>query len=331
MSDTPTTLEELAALAGVSKATVSNALNGRGRMADATRARIRQLADEVGYRPNLTLASLAAKRFKPLGRGELGRVAVLMRSRSATSRDPRFGSPFTDQGFAVEMVDTLQHDDAGALSWELYQQGVQAVVIHRCLEDPAYFQDFDFRPFAVLSLDQRFSHQFPGYYLMRISRVQLVFELWRRMRERGHRRIGAVMYQDPEPRPGNERMLAALARCQERTPRLERVPPLLFSSLVPQDLAGLSDGLPRWAAQYRPDALLLFGPVLLPFATPTGLPYALLSGAVGDRSGYGPGAVEMGEQAVGVLLDMIRSGKRGVPTHGLELIVTPAWNEGRSL
>ena len=328
---TPGTLTELAALAGVSKATVSNALNGRGRMAEATRERIRRLAEEAGYRPNLALASLAAKRFKQLEAGELARVAVLLRMPRPERRDIRFGSPFAGHGFTVEMVDTLRHKDPARLSRQLYRQGVQAVIVHRCLQDPAYFAEFDFRPFAVLSFDQSFCQCVPGHHLMRVSRMQIFFDLWRRMRERGHRRIGTVIYQHPEPRPGNERLLAALARCRERTPEREWVPPLFFQSLDPQDLAPLADALPRWAGKHRPDALLLFGPVLLPHAAPTGLPHALLGGAGGAISGYTTGAMEQGEQAANFLETLIRSGKRGLPTHGLEIIVKPNWHEGRSL
>ncbi len=331
MSPTPTSLEAIAARAGVSKATVSNALNGRGRVAEATRERIRRLAEEAGYRPNLTLAALAAKRFKQLEPGELARVAVLHRGASVSREDGHFGPAFAGHGFAVEMIDTLRHADAGKLSRRLYQQGVQAVIVHRCLEDPAYFDGFDFRPFAVLSFDQRFSEHFPGYHLMRVSRMAIFFDLWRRMRERGHRRIGVVMYRHPEPRPGNERVLAALARCRERTPARERVPPLYFESFERQDLAPLAEALPRWIEKHRPDALLLFGPALLPFAAPTGLPHAVLTAAGGDTSGYGNGNEEMDEQAASFLETLIRSGKRGLPAHGLEMIVKPNWHEGRSL
>ena len=45
-------LEDVARRAGVSKATVSLALNGSDRINAQTRARIERLAMEMGYRPN---------------------------------------------------------------------------------------------------------------------------------------------------------------------------------------------------------------------------------------------------------------------------------------
>lgn len=48
----PVTLAEVAARAGVSRSTASEALGGRGRMADRTREAVREAARELGYRPN---------------------------------------------------------------------------------------------------------------------------------------------------------------------------------------------------------------------------------------------------------------------------------------
>ncbi|MFP4351720.1 MAG: hypothetical protein ACLFTU_02670 [Puniceicoccaceae bacterium] len=53
--------------------------------------------------------------------------------------------------------------------------------------------------------------------------------------------------------------------------------------------------------------------------------------ASGDTSGYSNGNEETDEQAAGFLETLIRSGKRGLPAHGLEIIVKPKWHEGRSL
>ncbi|GCE23351.1 LacI family DNA-binding transcriptional regulator [Dictyobacter kobayashii] len=52
------TLKRIAELAGVSYATVSRAINGRDRIAPATTARILQLVEELGYRPNANARSL---------------------------------------------------------------------------------------------------------------------------------------------------------------------------------------------------------------------------------------------------------------------------------
>ncbi len=47
------TIADVAAAAGVSRGTVSLALNGKGRMADSTRKRVKEAATELNYRPSL--------------------------------------------------------------------------------------------------------------------------------------------------------------------------------------------------------------------------------------------------------------------------------------
>lgn len=64
---TRTGIKEVAAAAGVSVTTVSHALNGKGRLPEATRRRVRTVADELGYRPNATARNLVVGRTGLLG------------------------------------------------------------------------------------------------------------------------------------------------------------------------------------------------------------------------------------------------------------------------
>jgi DNA-binding LacI/PurR family transcriptional regulator len=58
----PVKLEDVAREAGVSAATVSHALSGKGRLPDATRARVREVARRMGYSPNPAARRLAGGR-----------------------------------------------------------------------------------------------------------------------------------------------------------------------------------------------------------------------------------------------------------------------------
>lgn len=64
----PPTIADVARLAGVSRTTVSHALNGIGKVDPRTRERIKQVAAELGYRPNL--------RAQRLRRGEAKAIAL---------------------------------------------------------------------------------------------------------------------------------------------------------------------------------------------------------------------------------------------------------------
>ncbi|RZI91986.1 MAG: LacI family transcriptional regulator [Microbacterium sp.] len=62
-----TSLEEVARRAGVSAATVSRALSGRGRLSDATRLRVQRAAADLGYVVSATASSLATGRTRSVG------------------------------------------------------------------------------------------------------------------------------------------------------------------------------------------------------------------------------------------------------------------------
>lgn len=66
------TLKDVAERAGVSPTTASHALNNKGTIAEATKARILQAAEELGYRPNPVAQGLRNAR--------LGVLALVMRS-----------------------------------------------------------------------------------------------------------------------------------------------------------------------------------------------------------------------------------------------------------
>ena len=63
------TLQDIADAAGVKKMVVSNALSGKGRVAPATRERVKSLAREMNYIPNLAARSLST--------GRTGMIAIL--------------------------------------------------------------------------------------------------------------------------------------------------------------------------------------------------------------------------------------------------------------
>lgn len=63
----PTTLNDVAKVAGVSMATASKAINGRGDVANATRERVLEAAEQLGFTPNQLARSLLAGRTGTVG------------------------------------------------------------------------------------------------------------------------------------------------------------------------------------------------------------------------------------------------------------------------
>jgi LacI family transcriptional regulator len=61
------TINDVAAAAGVSRATASRALSNYGRIAEETVDRVRQAAEELGYRPNQVAQAMRAGKTKTIG------------------------------------------------------------------------------------------------------------------------------------------------------------------------------------------------------------------------------------------------------------------------
>jgi DNA-binding LacI/PurR family transcriptional regulator len=99
-----TTIDELARLSGVSRATVSRVING-GPVAESTRLRVQQVLDATNYRPNRAAQTLARG-------GRSGIVGV------AFHIDPHqlFSDPYFSQ-LLQGMSDVLADRAAGMMLW----------------------------------------------------------------------------------------------------------------------------------------------------------------------------------------------------------------------
>jgi LacI family transcriptional regulator len=71
----PVTLYDVARLAGVSTATVSRVVHGQDRVADSTRARVREVIDQLGYVPDGAAQSLSRRQKHVIGLVGVERVA----------------------------------------------------------------------------------------------------------------------------------------------------------------------------------------------------------------------------------------------------------------
>ncbi|CAM5351451.1 LacI family transcriptional regulator OS=Streptomyces tendae OX=1932 GN=F3L20_31400 PE=4 SV=1 [Streptomyces tendae] len=99
----PPTIADVARVAGVSRTTVSHALNGLGKVDPRTRERVRQAATELGYRPNL--------RAQRLRRGEAKAIALASSMPFAVAGGPsRLG--FYMEVAAAAAESALLHDYA---------------------------------------------------------------------------------------------------------------------------------------------------------------------------------------------------------------------------
>lgn len=134
----PPTIADVARAAGVSRTTVSHALNGLGKVDPRTRERIKQVATELGYRPNL--------RAQRLRRGRAQAIALASSMPFAVAGGPsRLG--FYMEVAAAAAESALAHDYALVLvppvqsGSALYSVDIDgAIVVEPDVDDAAVAQ-----------------------------------------------------------------------------------------------------------------------------------------------------------------------------------------------
>ncbi|MFE3201402.1 LacI family DNA-binding transcriptional regulator [Embleya sp. NPDC055664] len=140
-------IRDVAAAAGVSITTVSDALNGKGRLPDTTRVHVREVADRLGYRPSAAARTLRTGRSgllgltttmrstEPFALTEFAWFAELVRSATATALDLGYAlvvlpasSPHDVWGnVALDGTIVVDPADDDPLVHELLRRGVPVV------------------------------------------------------------------------------------------------------------------------------------------------------------------------------------------------------------
>ncbi len=118
-------IKEIAADLGVSSATVSNALSGKGRVSEATAERIRIRANELGFHPSMTARALKTGRS-----GILGLVMPDLTNPLFPRLAQSVETAATKAGYGVLIADSRGSvEDQGAAIQRLRQRGVDGLVI----------------------------------------------------------------------------------------------------------------------------------------------------------------------------------------------------------
>jgi len=248
----PPTLDDVARLAGVSKATASRALNPSRSCSRKNRAAVLEAVKTLGFQKNTVASILGSKRQdhhpKALG------IALIRFWDAALGRsnmaDDRLVAAALERGHLMQAVQLDSLDHIPALLARLYAQGVDALILDFRTSAPYWKRSSHWSKFVVVTLD---SSAFDSpFHRVRRSHFDDFVLAWGELRKRGYKRIGVSLPRHAGGEVTDLLRYGALQACRKYLGAVP-VPPLIT------DFESHAARFPDWFTHYRPDAVLSFG------------------------------------------------------------------------
>jgi len=332
-------LKDIAERAGVSVATVSLALRGKGEVAHHTIERVRRIAEEIGYRPNPVLSALASKRFSEArsikGTGvALLEFPVLPGGRYVKESQYRPGlmEEAHRLGYTVSVVTPEDIPDVPALFHRLYHRAVQGLIISGSFDPATWGKDFDWDAFSIVQC-ARYGVAGP-FHTVRPNVFQTVKTVFHTLLARGYRRIGfaigrhETIIEDDEDRHGT-----AFALISEHLSRAERIPIYLGPHADRKAFV-------KWVQAHKPDVVVGFTSGHYWYLREAGYRIPDDVGFVAlHQTESGPPAIagmrqntrEIARQTVYLLDQLVRTQTRGLAGHPMDLLIPSLWENGDTI
>lgn len=148
------TLQTIADHLSVSKAMVSRALHGTGKVDATRREQIRAVADELGYQPDPRLGYLSALRW---GNRRSGHITIAYLCDQYTGRSEQKQRTLHDYasslGYRLERFES-DKIDSKELNRLLYHRGIQAILLD--LHESQHRPELDWQHFSVVAIGEEY-------------------------------------------------------------------------------------------------------------------------------------------------------------------------------
>lgn len=340
-----TSLEDVAKSAGVSKATVCRALRGTGRISDATRERIRQLALEMNYKPDPALSALTRYRWGDRVGGRARYSLALVRvdpiaSPSSYNRQSGVVERAAELNFFLQEHSLDGKTSPASLAKMLYSRGVDGIVFEIC--GPVFHWDFFWDRFACVTIGfDGEAHRLNAVTSDWFSAVRLVTE---KAIAAGCKKIGYANFFRGNPSMDDRLHAATLLERARNTKLFGAQPPIFW---YPGDrnfsrdfYLEDRDGFLRWVEKHQPDVVIDGNRTAIwwlkdaGLASPENIRYATLNARPAEEpesSGTIHDQKRQARLAVDLLFNLIQVNERGMSDAPLRLTTPCAWHPGQTL
>ncbi|MGC4071901.1 MAG: LacI family DNA-binding transcriptional regulator [Nibricoccus sp.] len=339
VSPVTVTLEDVARMARVHRSTVALALRDHPRIALATRERVQQIAQKLGYRVNPLVAALMRSRRsgQPTRDAVIGYVTA--HSTEYGWRPPHHDRPDFFPGARDRAKDfgyQLEHfwyAEPGMTPKRFRQallaRGIHGLIIGRMPQEVTEIE-LDWSLFSTVALGMTL--QSPRLHRVTENHFDTVGIAMRQCRSLGYKRVGFVFSEvNDSPGVGDRWLGAYLAHRAE----------YFRNDPVPVCAGALADreSFLNWFRAHRPDALLVthaapvagwIGSEGLRIPEDVGL-VELQDSLEGSASGVCYDPAKIGALAVEMVVGLMYRNEKGVPSEPYEVLISGEWCPRRTL
>ena len=329
------TMQQIAEAAGVSRMAVSLALRNSPKISQATRERIRRIADELGYRPNPMVSALMTQ----LRHGrEVRKPSVLAYVTAYETEDGwRVPGPFV----AFYEGARLRAEALGYVldKWWLRRPGMTEQrfcdilftrdihgLIFAPLPGAGGALHLDWPRFATSAI--AYSVTSPAIHRASNDQFGTITLALAELSRLGYRRIGLAITRESDERV-RQQWSAGMLVYQQGVPREQRVPILLATTSFRRAFA-------TWFREHRPDAVLSLTEQCvtameeLGARVPDNVGFAQLALTAGDSdyAGVNQNSELVGAAAVDLVDAQLRRNERGIPAQPKTVLIPGVWVPG---
>ena len=334
------TLRDVARLARVNVSTVSLALRNSPRISENTRARIQDIAKELGYTHDVWLDALLSYRDAVRRRAHPAVIAYVTCWRLPIETSPHHRCYWVGaKRRAAELGFKLEHFSLATpgmsderLSSILAARGIEGVLLSSFVRGDAEVR-FDWSRFSAVRIEMQPAR--PALSTTAVDHVRAIVRAMEEARRLGYRRPG-LMLGDDWSALVEDHWEIGMHWAQRRLAPEDRVPIFTFDAAWERPVRHYRFG--HWFQDHRPDVLL--GPYLhierrlpdLGLAVPDDIavidpfletPHPFYAGVAHDFE-------EVGARAMELLAALVTRNERGIPSVMLRCYVEGAWQPGPS-
>lgn len=327
----PSSLVKVARAAGVALSTASLALRGSPLVKPATAARVKAVAERLGYRADLRVGSLMARIRRTKAAQDRERLAFVWVS--ATRADTRrewfckvtfAGAKRRAEELGCALEEFWLHDDgmtAARLDKILVTRGITGVVFSAPMRDMEVTVDWDWSHFAAAVIGNSEFH--PSLHRAGHYHYRSMWTALEKVREAGCRRPATVLHEPHHRRIHGVHQAAFVAN----------------HPLPRQALAMTRFGFPKdatethaWLAKVKADALIcVVSPNERELAWLRTVPalkqVVTLASPRADLPGVDMREDLIAASAVDLVVAQMHRNERGVPAHPTSLLLEGEWRE----